>query len=63
MTVPADQCRHPKLNFGSGDYYIFCHDCGRWWCTIEPANHRPSPWLANKGVGAQLSGEERSEKS
>ncbi len=26
-----DYCKHEYLNFGSGDYYIFCYDCSRSW--------------------------------
>jgi hypothetical protein len=57
--IAAEKCRHPKLNFGSGDYYIFCHDCGRWWVTIEPTSHKLAPELANQGEGSQLSGQSR----
>lgn len=57
--VPTGECRHPNLHFGSGDYYIFCHDCGRWWCTIDPTTHDVRPDLANLGVGSQLSGQVR----
>lgn len=24
-------CKHERLNFGSGDYYICCQNCGRSW--------------------------------
>lgn len=24
-------CKHEKLVFGSGDYYVICSDCGRFW--------------------------------
>lgn len=58
--TPAEQCRHPKINFGSGDYYLFCHACGaRWVRTCAHADHPPRPDLANRGVGSQLSGEAR----
>ncbi len=29
--MSKDYCKHVFLNFGSGDYYIFCKDCGRSW--------------------------------
>jgi hypothetical protein len=57
--TPTNECRHPRLNFGSGDYYLFCHDCRRWWATIEPTTHRLAPDLANQGEGSQLSGQAR----
>lgn len=57
-----EQCIHPKLNFGSGDYYLFCHDCGGWWVCIDPATHKLAPELANQGVGGQLSGEARQDQ-
>jgi hypothetical protein len=54
-----EECRYPTVHFGSGDHYIFCHDCGRWWCTIDPSTHLVDPTLANRGVGGQLSGQAR----
>lgn len=24
-------CRHEKLTFGSGDFYVFCVECNRSW--------------------------------
>jgi hypothetical protein len=24
-------CQHPRLHFGSGDYYLFCYDCDARW--------------------------------
>ena len=27
LAAQAD-CAHAELTFGSGDYYLFCHDCG-----------------------------------
>ena len=32
MTIPRNQCSHLVLQFNSGDYYIFCVDCGGKWC-------------------------------
>jgi len=29
-----EECFHPELTFGSGDYYIFCNRCGRKWATM-----------------------------
>lgn len=33
---------HATLQFGSGDYYIFCHACGRRWGVLsnEPGADR-----------------------
>jgi hypothetical protein len=25
-------CPHNTLQFASGDYYIFCPDCTKYWC-------------------------------
>jgi hypothetical protein len=36
MSTP-EECFHPELTFGSGDYYIFCNRCGRKWATM--GNH------------------------
>jgi hypothetical protein len=30
-----NDCKHESLQFGSGDYYIFCHECGRKWCMMS----------------------------
>lgn len=57
--MAPEECRHLKLTFGSGDYYIFCYGCGHWWATIEPTSHKLAPELANRGAGSQLSGEAR----
>jgi len=32
--VSPEECFHPELTFGSGDYYIFCNRCGRKWATM-----------------------------
>lgn len=26
-----NDCKHNRLYFGSGDYYIFCEECNRFW--------------------------------
>ena len=31
MLQKQQECRHDKLIFGSGDYYVFCEECGRSW--------------------------------
>lgn len=57
-----EECAHETINFGSGDYYLFCHGCNRVWVMTswDSPDHPPRPDLANKGVGAQLSGQARS---
>lgn len=30
-------CRHDKLTFGSGGYYVFCHACGAQWVATGDA--------------------------
>lgn len=56
----ADQCNHATVQFGSGDYYIFCHECGAWWVRTNPgSSDKPRPDLANRGAGSSLSGEAR----
>lgn len=63
--TPRENCKHTELQFGSGDYYIFCHACGAWWACVDPSSneYRPAPELANKGDGSQLSGQMRREPS
>jgi hypothetical protein len=57
--VNREECEHKAIYFGSGDYYLFCHNCGaRWVCTNE-VRDIGSPELANKGVGCTLSGSVR----
>lgn len=48
----TDGCEHKELVFGSGDYYIFCGECGRSWIMEDN-------WKHNIGRGSQLSGEKR----
>ncbi len=59
MPTPADQCTHDALQFGSGDFYLFCHECGGWWARIAPQGERVAPELSNRGAGGQLSGQQR----
>jgi hypothetical protein len=62
---PREECAHLILNFGSGDFYLFCHSCGARWATIDYADPTKSwsdeiaPQSANKGLGAHLSGHAR----
>jgi hypothetical protein len=54
------ECAHAELVFGSGDYYLFCRDCGATWGMLgdfnEPTAQRLAPELANQGAGSSLSG-------
>jgi hypothetical protein len=31
MNKDKMECVHENLYFGSGDFYIFCEDCGHTW--------------------------------
>jgi len=31
MYKDQKDCKHEKLTFGSGDFYVFCVDCTRSW--------------------------------
>lgn len=53
------QCRHERLRFGSGDYYLFCQDCPARWVCSGSMRDEGAPELANQGVGCSLSGELR----
>lgn len=59
MPTPADQCTHDTLQFGSGDFYLFCHECGGKWGRISQNFARLDPDEANRGAGSQLSGHKR----
>jgi hypothetical protein len=64
MQTPRHECNHPKLTFGSGDFYLFCYGCGaRWACIGDTGFSKDeiSPATANRGVGAQLSGQTRTQ--
>lgn len=53
-------CRHAKLQFGSGDYYLFCQECKAAWVRKRLDSDIAAPELSNFGDGALLSGETRS---
>lgn len=42
-------CSHNTLTFGSGDYYLFCDQCGARWCRISIRGDIPAPEEANNG--------------
>jgi len=45
-------CTHDILKFGSGDYYIFCEECGYQWVIMDE-------FKTNFGVAGGLSGQVR----
>jgi len=45
------ECKHEELQFGSGDYYLFCHACHRRWAMM---GDRPEYDLMGK-IGADPS--------
>ena len=57
--IPREECNHPELTFGSGDYYIFCYECGAIWATTSIQSDRIAPEESNRGKGMSLSGEKR----
>lgn len=32
----SEVCQHRRIGFGSGDYYIMCRDCPKWWVLTDP---------------------------
>ena len=48
--VPRTKCQHTELQFGSGDYYLFCHACGAWWAMIDPETHLVIPEQSNQAT-------------
>ncbi len=30
--MDKQNCPHNTLHFASGDYYVFCVDCQKYWC-------------------------------
>lgn len=56
--TPREECDHTELQFGSGDFYIFCHACGAVW-TPEKGTSAVFGVDHNAGVGSILSGQKR----
>lgn len=57
---PRAECDHAELQFGSGDYFIFCNACGmRWMPAYREDNPQAGQELNNQGIGSQLSGQKR----
>ena len=46
---PRTECEHETLQFSSGDYYIFCVDCGGKWCAHNASSRE---YDSLTGVGA-----------
>lgn len=63
MSNKPENCEHKELMFGSGDFYVICNHCGRYWAMIDmsTSEHRIAPDLANIGKGTYLSGKLRVE--
>jgi hypothetical protein len=40
-------CKHIKLEFGSGDYYLFCKTCDNKWVLTELCSDKADPSRAN----------------
>jgi hypothetical protein len=58
--IERKDCEHTKLTFGSGDFYLFCYECGATWATIDVGADRLASEKSNQGIGSRLSGEARS---
>lgn len=58
MSVLRDECRHERLRFGSGCYYLFCDDCYQKWVAVKIDADEPDH-TCNEGAGGSLSGEPR----
>jgi len=50
--VTTKECLHENIYFGSGDFYIICSDCERFW-------RMETVYKDNVGGAAGLSGETR----
>jgi hypothetical protein len=46
------ECEHRTLYFGSGDYYLICRECNRYW-------RMEDNYVSNVGKAANLSGQDR----
>lgn len=52
MSEPINECLHETLYFGSGDFYLICRKCERYW-------RMEDRYFNNQGAAGRLSGEER----
>ena len=50
-----NECEHDFLHFGSGDFYVFCYECGHRWVTIgyTPDGDAINPLQANLFTGTR----------
>ena len=52
---PRNECTHDVLRFGSGDYYIFCSDCGGKWAAMSYSQSEYGTGKYGNPVGANSS--------
>lgn len=43
---------HSEVQFGSGDYYVFCHACGRKWAMMSHSQPEYGTDKDGKPIGA-----------
>lgn len=58
---PVEECDHATIHFGSGDYYLFCHDCGARWVRTQRDADIAAPEEC-RGVGTGNSGQPRTKE-
>ncbi len=44
-------CKHETLMFGSGDYYVFCQECGDRWIKGRLGRQEYGPCTNGKMIG------------
>jgi hypothetical protein len=44
-------CQHDRLNFGSGDYYVMCVDCGAVWARMSGRRPEYGVGIHGKMIG------------
>ena len=57
--IKFKECIHEALYFGSGDYYLICEECGRFWVMVGLEGDKPDSTHSNIGKASGLSGERR----
>jgi hypothetical protein len=47
-----NNCPHNTLQFGSGEYYVICVDCNKYWCCNPEGDGAliGNDWNMNKAV-------------
>jgi hypothetical protein len=50
--LEKSNCPHDKLSFASGEYYIVCADCNKYWCCNAEGDGAlaGNDWNVNKAV-------------